>query len=97
MYSGRHPAITPLTATFQTVAAARLGCMMPSTSSGERSVNFRNSSTFSRVGGTTGSPSRPPIAQEVLVHLLERAGEHDVALAGLPGSRPAFRPGFLPR
>ena len=57
MYSGRQPAITPLTATFHTVAARRSGSSTPSISSGLRSVNFRNSSIASMVGGTTGSPS----------------------------------------
>ena len=55
--SGRQPAITPLTATFHTVAARLSGSITPSTSSALRSVNLRNRSTRSRVGGTIGSPS----------------------------------------
>jgi len=57
MYSGRHPLMTPFTATLQTVASRFSGFTMPSTSSGFRSVYFKNSSTFSSVGGTIGSPS----------------------------------------
>ena len=57
MYSGRQPAITPLTATLHTVAARRSGSSTPRTSSGLRSVKRRNSSIASLVGGTIGRPS----------------------------------------
>ena len=57
MYSGRHPAMTPFAATLRTVAARLSGGALPSTWSGGRSVNDRNSPIFARVGGTKGSPS----------------------------------------
>ena len=57
MYSGRQPAITPLTATLQMVTARLSGRITPIISSGSRSVKPRNSPTFSTVGGTIGSPS----------------------------------------
>ena len=88
MYSGRQPAITPLTAVAQTVTARLSGSTMPSTSSGLRSVKLRNCSIFSRVGGTIGRPSLHSLRIEVFVHLLEAAGEHDVAR---PAARPAAR------
>src|SRR5713101_5597015 len=77
MYSGRHPAITPLTATLQIVALRLSGSITPITSSGARSVNFRNSCTFSIVGGTMGSPS-PFVLVEEAVYFLEGAGEDDI-------------------
>ena len=57
MYSGRQPAMTPFAATLRTVAARLSGGTLPSAWSGARSVNARNSSIFSGVGGTKGSPS----------------------------------------
>ena len=57
MYSGRHPAMTPFTATFQTFSVPMAGSKTPSTSSGSRSVNARNFSIRSMVGGVTGRPS----------------------------------------
>ena len=57
MYSGRHPAMTPLTATFHTVARRWSGRRTPSSVSYERSVQRRNSATRSGVGGTMGRPS----------------------------------------
>jgi hypothetical protein len=57
MYSGLHPAITPLTATVQTVAARLSGSRIPRISSGSRSVKLRKASIFSSVGGTIGRPS----------------------------------------
>ena len=57
MYSGRHPAITPLTATFHTVARRRSGRSTPSSVSPGRSQKRRNSATRSGVGGTIGRPS----------------------------------------
>ena len=57
MYSGRQPAMTPFAATLRTVAARLSGGTSPSAWSGGRSVNARNSSIFSGVGGTKGSPS----------------------------------------
>ena len=57
MYSGRQPAITPFTATFQMVARRRSGRSTPSDVSPGRSQKRRNSATRSGVGGTMGSPS----------------------------------------
>ena len=57
MYSGRQPAITPLTAILQTVAARFSGERVPITSAGDRSANSRKRSTRGIVGGITGSPS----------------------------------------
>ena len=57
MNSGRQPAMTPLTATFQTVARRRSGRSTPSSVAPGRSAKRRNSATRSRVGGTMGRPS----------------------------------------
>ena len=57
MYSGRQPAITPLTATDHTVASRLAGSSVPNTSSGSRGVWAMKRSTRSSVGGITGSPS----------------------------------------
>jgi len=57
MYSGRQPAITPLTAMLQTVAARFSGRSCPITSPGARFVNSRKRSTRGIVGGITGRPS----------------------------------------
>ena len=59
-YSGRHPAMTALIATFSTVAGARLGGTVATTSSGSRDVPWSMASTRVSVGGTTGSPSVQP-------------------------------------
>src|SRR4051812_43441459 len=62
MYSGRQPAITPLTAMFQGVAL-RFACGSTATSwSGGESVYFRNSSTLSFVGGVMDNPSLHPFS-----------------------------------
>ncbi len=63
MYSGRQPAITPFTATLKIVAVRLSGSNRPNTSSGSRSVNARNSRTFSMVGGTIGKPSLQPFSR----------------------------------
>ena len=59
-YSGRHPAITALTATFSTVHSTRSGGTTATTSSGARVVPASIRSTRSSVGGTTGRPSVQP-------------------------------------
>ena len=61
-YSGRQPAITPLTATDHTVAARLSGRRGPKLCSASRSVKARNASTASIVGGTMGSPSDQPFS-----------------------------------
>ena len=58
--SGRHPAITALTATFSTVTSTRSGGTTATTSWGERVVPVSIRSTRSSVGGTTGRPSLKP-------------------------------------
>ena len=62
MYSGRHPAITPLIAIVRTVALRRSGSNTPSCSSASRSVVRRNASTRAAVGGTIGNPSLQPFS-----------------------------------
>jgi hypothetical protein len=59
-YSGLHPAITALTATFSTVTGARLGGTIATTSRGSRRVPVSIHITRSGVGGTTGNPSVSP-------------------------------------
>jgi hypothetical protein len=56
-YSGRHPAMTPLTATDHTVAWRSSMGSTPITSSGDRAVWARKASTRLIVGGTKGRPS----------------------------------------
>ena len=60
MYSGRHPAITALIATFSTVQGAMSGGMRPTTSAGSRRVPPSIRRMRSGVGGTTGRPSVQP-------------------------------------
>src|SRR6516165_7643542 len=50
-YSGRHPAITALIATFSTVAGTRFGGTTATTSSGGRPVASSAASTRASVGG----------------------------------------------
>ena len=57
IYSGRQPAITPLTAIFHTDASQFPGGRTPITSFGERSVYSSIASTALMVGGIMGSPS----------------------------------------
>ena len=59
-YSGRHPAITALMATFSTVAGAMLGGTMATMSCGSRVVPASIRITRSGVGGTRGRPSLKP-------------------------------------
>ena len=59
-YSGLHPAITALMATFSTVHSARSGGTTATTSCGERLVPSSIRSTRASVGGTTGIPSLKP-------------------------------------
>ena len=59
-YSGLHPAITALTATFSTVTGARFGGTIATTSRGSRRVPVSIHITRSGVGGTTGKPSVNP-------------------------------------
>src|SRR3954470_2050586 len=59
-YSGRHPAITALIATFSTIAGTRLGGTTATTSPGAREVPSSIRSTRAGVGATTGSPSVKP-------------------------------------
>ena len=87
MYSGRQPAITPLTATLQTVAARLSGSSTPSTSSGSRSVWRRNSSIALARRRHDRQAVAPFVLDEVAVDLLEAAAEHDVARAGFVGPR----------
>jgi hypothetical protein len=61
-YSGRQPAITALIATFSTVAGARSGGTIATTSLGSRVVPASIASTRRSVGATTGSPSVQPRA-----------------------------------
>jgi len=65
MNSGGHPAMTPLTATWRTVAARCAGGIAPSGASGGKSVKRRNSATASGVGGTTGRPSDQPESRKI--------------------------------
>ena len=60
MYSGRHPAMTALMATFSAVITRPRTGSTPMTSEGWRPTMSRNRRTFSSVGGTTGSPSVQP-------------------------------------
>ena len=59
-YSGLHPAITALAATFSIVSGARFGGTVAITSCGSRRVPASIRITRSGVGGTTGRPSVSP-------------------------------------
>lgn len=59
-YSGVHPAITALIATFSTLHSTRSGGTQATISSGLRVVPESMASTRSAVGGTSGSPSLQP-------------------------------------
>ena len=59
-YSGLHPAITALIATFSTVQELSVGGTIATISSGCRSVPVNMRATRSSVGGTTGRPSDHP-------------------------------------
>ena len=61
-YSGKQPAITALIATFSTVAGARSGATIATTSSGARVVPASIASTRREEGATTGRPSVQPRA-----------------------------------
>ena len=61
-YSGRHPAITALTAMRSTVARPRRGATRPTSSSPARPLAATASRTRAAVGGTTGNPSVTPRA-----------------------------------
>ena len=61
-YSGRQPAITALIAAVCTVHSRSRWSMRHSTSSGERLVWARNSSTSASVAGITGRPSLQPFS-----------------------------------
>ena len=60
MYSGRHPAMTALMATFSTVQGASSGGTRPMTSCGSRRVPPSIRRMRSGVDGTTGRPSLQP-------------------------------------
>ena len=59
-YSGRHPAMTALTAAFSAVMTRPLTGSAPSMSEGSRPPASSAARTLSSVGGTTGSPSVQP-------------------------------------
>ena len=59
-YSGRHPAMTALMATFSTVTTLPRTGSVPSISLGDLPAASRNAPIFSVVGGTTGRPSVQP-------------------------------------
>ncbi len=59
-YSGRHPAITALIATFSTVHSTNVGGTIATRSSGCRLVPVSIRATRSSVGGTMGNPSDQP-------------------------------------
>ncbi len=67
MYSGLQPAITALIATFSTVHGAMLGGMLPTISSGLRSVPANMRRMRSSVGGTTGRPSVQPRSKQASI------------------------------
>ena len=67
MYSGLQPAITALIATFSTVQGARFGGMLPTISSGLRSVPPSMRRMRSSVGGTTGRPSLQPRSKQASI------------------------------
>src|SRR5260370_28393642 len=60
MYSGRHPAITALTATFSTVASAHVGGSAATTSAAGRPAAATVAATPPGVGGPTRRPSPQP-------------------------------------
>ena len=63
MYSGLHPAMIALMATFSAVISRLRVGMVPSTSPGPRPMASRNRATMSGVGGTTGRPSVSPCSK----------------------------------
>src|SRR5262245_29242081 len=65
MYSGRHPAITALTAIFSTVARPKLGGTRATSASAARPDAATAAETRPRVGGTTGKPSVTPRAYRI--------------------------------
>ena len=65
MYSGLHPAMTALIATFSTVHSARFGGMRPTISEGLRVVPCSMRNTRTSVGGTTGRPSLQPRSKHI--------------------------------
>ena len=66
-YSGLHPAITALMATFSTVHSTKSGGTTAITSSGARFVPCSMRYTRSCVGGTTGNPSDHPRSKQASI------------------------------
>ena len=60
MYSGKHPAITALAATFPAVISRRRSGISPTTSPDALPAASKNWATRPWVGGTKGSPSPQP-------------------------------------
>jgi hypothetical protein len=60
MCSGRHPAMTALTATFSALTATWRFVMKQTSLSGSRPAASSMARTAGSVGGTTGSPSVHP-------------------------------------
>ena len=96
-YSGLHPAMTALIATFSTVQGTLLGGIAPTISCGSRVVPPSIRSTRTAVGGTTGSPSLQPRAKQsscsssgagTSMTRAARGGEPNATsrISGMPGS-----------
>ena len=96
MYSGRHPAITPFTATLQGVASRPSGCITPSVSWASQIGEAKERVDALHGGRNDGQSVAPAVLVVQPVDLVEAALEYHVTLARLVAAgqpRPGTRSG----